>query len=68
MREKGMWGSWRGEGWRGHGGGERQMEGGESKSLLAHADLTRCLKRFQSLFPSGSHTTLARSKTKSQQS
>lgn len=35
-----MWGSWRAEGWRGHGGVERQMGGGESNSLLAHADLT----------------------------
>lgn len=37
---KGMWGSWRAEGWRGHGGGERQMGGGESNSFL-DADLTR---------------------------
>lgn len=27
------------EGWRWHEGGERQMGGGESKSLLAHTDL-----------------------------
>lgn len=42
MREKGCGeaGEGREEGWRRHGGGERQMGGGESKSLLAHADLT----------------------------
>lgn len=42
MREKGCdeVGEAREEGWRWHEGGERQMGGGESKSLLAHTDLT----------------------------
>lgn len=39
-RECGEVGKRRKEKWRRHGGGEKQMGGGMSKSLLAHADLT----------------------------
>lgn len=50
-------------------GGDRQMGGGESKSLLAHADLTPDDVRsgFRVYFQVGVATTLAWSKTLSQQ-
>lgn len=66
-----MWerGSWRWEGWRGHGGGERLMGRGESKSLLPHADLTPdgVWSDFRVYFQVGV-TRIAKSQTQRQQS